>query len=493
MTDRVRVRFAPSPTGFFHVGGARTALFNWLFARHHDGRFILRIEDTDRTRYQPQALPDHLEGLRWLGWRWDEGPEVGGEYGPYFQSDRLDLYKAFAEKLVAEGKAYRCYCSPERLAALREAQREASIAYGYDRHCRYLTRQQIADLSAQGIEPVIRLAIPIEGSTSFDDVLRGHITVENRQLDDLVLLKSDGFPTYHLANVVDDHLMEISHIMRGEEWLASVPKHVLLYDAFGWPMPVQAHLPTILDPSGKGKLSKRKKKLPGGGEMLTFVHELRQAGYLPEALTNFLALVGWSYDGEREFFTRDELVRYFELSKVSKAPSAFAYDKLEYMNASYIRSLGQSDLAGRLMGVYRAAGTKVDIETVIRIVPLVQERLKTLNDVLSLTDFMFAEKLEYDTDLLIQKAMDRASTLTVLRAAQATLSSLEPFDENTIEQALRTLQSELGIKTRPFFGCIRAATTGKEVTPPLFGSLEVLGRNAVIQRLGAAIDRLTTA
>ncbi|NLG26352.1 MAG: glutamate--tRNA ligase, partial [Chloroflexi bacterium] len=251
MAETVRVRFAPSPTGYFHVGGARTALYNWLFARKHHGSFVLRIEDTDRTRYNPEALPDLLSSLHWLGLQWDEGPEVGGSYGPYYQSDRLPIYREHAERLVAEGRAYRCYCSPERLAALREQQRANKEQPGYDRHCRHLTREQIAEYEAQGVTPVIRLAIPLEGVTEFDDALRGHISVENQQLSDLVLLKSDGYPTYHLANVVDDHLMAITHIMRGEEWISTVPEHVLLYAAFGWPMPVQAHLPTILDPSGQ--------------------------------------------------------------------------------------------------------------------------------------------------------------------------------------------------------------------------------------------------
>ena len=265
----VRVRFAPSPTGYLHVGGARTALYNWLFARHHGGKFILRIEDTDRRRYNPDSLPDLLSGLRWLGMFWDEGPEVGGEYGPYYQSDRVHLYQEHIQELVDKGLAYRCYCSPERLARVREQQKGADSALGYDRHCRYLTREQIREYEAQDIKPVMRLAVPTEGVTEFDDVLRGHITVDNRQLTDLVLLKSDGFPTYHLANVVDDHLMEISHIMRGDEWLSTVPQHVLLYQAFGWAMPVQAHLPTILNPTGKGKLSKRKIKLADGRKALT--------------------------------------------------------------------------------------------------------------------------------------------------------------------------------------------------------------------------------
>lgn len=486
----VRVRFAPSPTGFLHVGGARTALYNWLYARHEGGRFILRIEDTDRTRYDPRALPDLIASLRWLGLCWDEGPEVGGAYGPYYQSDRVALYRQYAEQLLQEGRAYRCYCSAERLAALREQQRAARLPVGYDRHCRHLTRQQIADYEAQGIAPVIRLAIPTEGTTAFDDLLRGHIVVQNTQLDDLVLLKSDGFPTYHLANVVDDHLMAITHIMRGDEWLSSVPKHALLYQAFGWQMPVQLHLPTILDPSGKGKLSKRKKKLPDGREMLTLVREFREAGYLPEAMVNYLALLGWSYDGQTEFFTRDELVRYFTPDKIAKSPASFSYDKLDHMNASYIRQLGDNDLAGRLLQVFLRAGKDINLLTVLQMVPLIKERIKTLQEAPALLDFYFADSLSYDADLLIQKKMDRAGTVEALRAAERVLGALERFDEETLESALRAVPPELGLKVGQFFGCIRVACTGKKVAPPLFGTLSLLGQERTVQRIRRAIAML---
>ncbi|MEA3406509.1 MAG: glutamate--tRNA ligase [Chloroflexota bacterium] len=490
-SDIVRVRFAPSPTGYFHVGGARTALYNWLFARQHGGKFILRIEDTDRARYQPEALPDLIEALRWLGLCWDEGPEVGGGYGPYYQSDRKEIYQKYAQQLVDEGHAYPCFCSPERLQKMREEQRAAGKPPGYDRHCRYLTRKEIAEYEAQGIEPVIRLAAPLEGTTSFDDLLRGHITVNNRQLDDMILLKSDGFPTYHLANVVDDHLMGITHILRGEEWLSSVPKHVLLYDAFGWEMPVQAHLPTILDPSGEGKLSKRKKQTPGEKELPTFIHEFREAGYLPEAMVNFLALVGWAYDGQTEFFTRDELIRYFDLEAVSKSPSAFSYDKLEHMNATYIRELGQNDLAGRLMRVLRKERMDVDFETVLQAVPLIQTRIRTLQDAIPLLDFFFIKEIKYDPQLLIQKGMDTESTVESLKTAKGVLAGMETFDRDTLDTTLRDAAENMGLGLGPFFGGIRVACTGKRVAPPLFGTLAILGQETVVQRLEKAIRVLT--
>ncbi len=489
----VRVRFAPSPTGYFHLGGARTALYNWLFARHHGGAFVLRIEDTDRSRYHPEALVDLMEGLRWLGLFWDEGPEMGGRYGPYYQSDRVELYQRYAEQLIREGKAYRCYCTPERLAALREEQRRQKTKPGYDRHCRYLTQAQIAQYEAQGAPSVVRLMAPIEGQTAFDDLLRGRIVVNNSELDDLVLLKSDGFPTYHLGVVVDDHLMEISHVLRGEEWLSSAPRHVLLYDAFGWQMPQHVHLPTILDPSGKGKLSKRKKRNPDEPEMLTFIHEFRQAGYLPEALVNFLALVGWSYDAETEYFSREELIRAFDLEHVSKSAAAFSYEKLNHMNAVYIRSLGDNDLANRMLQALRRAGLDADFMTVLRFTPLVKERIRVLSDAVEWLDFAFREEIEVDEQELVQKGIGRGGTLEALRASAAALRGLPDWTDAAIEEALRTLAEAAGSKPRELFGALRIAVTGKRVSPPLFETMHILGREKVLQRLDRAIQLLAQA
>ena len=310
--------------------------------------------------------------------------------------------------------------------------------------------------------------------------------VDNSQLDDLVLLKSDGYPTYHLANVIDDHLMAISHILRGDEWLSSVPKHILLYSAFGWQVPVQAHLPTILDPSGKGKLSKRKKKLADGRDMLTYVHEFRRAGYLPEAMVNFLALVGWAYDAETEYFTRGALLERFSLERVSKSPAAFSYDKLDHMNATYIRGLGANDLGGRLLRGLLESGTPTDIDTALALVPLVRERLRTLQDVVPLTDFVFADGLSYDPATLVQKGMDREGTMRALQAAREALATLAPFEEASIEERLRASAEVLGLKAGAFFGAVRVATSGRSVSPPLFGTLAVIGREKVLARLSEA-------
>lgn len=487
MTSKpVRVRFAPSPTGYLHVGGARTALYNWLFARRHGGTFILRIEDTDRTRYQEEAVQDLFDSLRWLGLDWDEGPQVGGDYGPYAQSERLDIYQHYARQLVDEGHAYYCYCSPERLARMREEHARGEQT-GYDRHCRYLTAQQRADYEAQGIVPVVRLKVPLEGQTTFHDVIRGTTTVDNSTLDDLVLLKSDGFPTYHLANVVDDRLMEITHIMRGDEWLPSVPRHVLLYQAFGWEIPVYAHLPVILSPTGKGKLSKRH----GGVDIRYF----REQGYLPEAMVNFLARVGWSYDDKTELFTREELIAHFSLDGVNKSPAAFSYDKLEWMNGVYIRNLPPDDLGERLVP-FLAAGLGIE-EKELRgkrelgeMIPLVQERLKTLADIVAMADFFFNEEISYDPQLLTAKKMTAADCAVALDRALAILESLPDFSEETMETALRGLADDLNMKAGQLFGIIRVAVTGKTVAPPLFGTMRVLGRERVLSRLARARETL---
>jgi glutamyl-tRNA synthetase len=489
----VRVRFAPSPTGFFHVGGARTALYNWLLARHHGGTFILRIEDTDQNRYQPEALDDLLTSLRWLGLDWDEGPEVGGDYGPYFQSERLERYRKYARQLVDKGHAYYCYCSQERLAEMRRHQRAPGMPQGYDRHCRNLTAQQRAEYQTQGIVPVVRFKTPLEGTTSYVDIVRGPSTVENRTLDDLVLLKSDGFPTYHLANVVDDHLMEITHILRGDEWLPSVPRHVLLYQAFGWEPPTYAHLPVILSPTGKGKMSKRKTVGPGGREYDVLVRDFRRKGYLPEAMINFLALVGWGYDDKTELFDRKDLIQHFTLEGVNKSPAVFAYDKLDWLNGVYIRNMTADDLATHLLPVLRSAGIEVELATVRQMVPLVQERLKRLNDVLGLTDFFFSDEITPDPAILIGKKMTLEASVAALEKATTTLASLPDFEEERLETALRALADDLGLKAGQLFGVIRAAVTGKKVSPPLFGTLHVLGRERTLARLRQACQKGKTA
>lgn len=491
--SHIRVRYAPSPTGYLHAGGARTCLFNWLFARRHNGRFVLRIEDTDRTRYQERSLADLLDGLRWLRLDWDEGPEVGGPHGPYFQSQRLPLYQEYAQKLLESGHAYKCYCSQERLKQLRAESGRRNQSTGYDRHCRELTARERAEKEAEGIVPVIRLKMPLEGETSFHDLIRGTISMKNSQMDDFILLKSDGYPTYHLANVVDDHLMEISHIMRADEWIPSTPRHVLMYRAFGWTPPLYAHLPVILSPTGKGKMSKRKTIGADGREYPVLIREFRAAGYLPEALFNFLALVGWSYDDKTEILTREQIIQHFDLEHVSKSPAKFSYDKLDWMNGIYIRQLDADDLAGRLKPFLDKAKFNADWNMIRRMVPLIQERLVKLADAIALVDFFFTEELHYDPQLLIQKGMDVEQTRRVLAESAQILSTMPVFDEMTIEAALRAKAEEMGLKARQFFGTLRIATTGKEVAPPLFGTLAILGRDKVLKRIARARELLVSA
>jgi len=485
MPEPIRVRYAPSPTGFPHVGNIRTALFNWLFARHSSGRFIVRIEDTDVARRVEGAVEAILASLRWLGLDWDEGPEVGGNYGPYFQSQRLDKYKAVAEQLVAQGNAYYCYCSPERLEAMRAEQVRRKQPPGYDRHCRNLSDTERKQKQAEGITPVVRFKTPLEGQTRFHDLIWGDVVFDNSTLDDFVLLKSDGYPTYHLANIVDDHLMAISHILRAEEWLASTPRHCLLYDALGYARPNFAHLPMILGPD-RSKLSKRH-----GAVSIT---EYREQGYLPEAMVNFLALLGWSLDDKTEIILRDQLVQNFSLERISKTAAIFNIEKLNWMNGVYIRSLTPDDFAQRALpflekGLPPEVKRPLPSDYVRRMTPLIRERAKTLAEVPQLADFFFIE-MEYDYSLLISKGMTREVTIKALEASELRLSQLDSFDEQSLEALLRPLAEELGLKTGQLFGSLRVAVTGKTATPPLFQTMAVLGRERCLNRIEVALDRL---
>ena len=446
----IRTRFAPSPTGDPHVGNIRTALFTWLFARGHGGEFILRIEDTDQAREVEGSVEAIMEGLRWLGLEWDEGPEVGGEYGPYFQSERLDHYRSAADRLMESGHAYRF-----------EDKRGSAVKF----------------------------AMPSDGSTTVSDVIRGRVEFDNSLIDDFVILKSDGFPTYHLASVVDDHLMHISHVIRGEGWLSSAPRHVLLYDAFGWEAPEFVHVPDILA-SGGGKLSKRHGAVS--------VNEYRQLGYLPHALVNFLALLGWSYDDKTELFTNDELIEAFSLERVSMSGAIFNLDKLDWMNGHYIRQADDTELADALLDYWRSFPPKElppepDRETLVRIVPLIKERLKTLADAAERIPFFFSDDFDYEPSELIQRKMDAAGTLQALNAAVEAIRVVDPFDAATLEARLRTLADDLDIKVGQLLGTLRVATSGLKVSPPLFESLEILGRERVVRDLNRAVAKLVNS
>ena len=486
MTQKIRVRYPPSPTGEPHVGNVRTAIFNWLFARHHGGAFVIRIEDTDQARKVEGAVEGQLEALTWLGVDWDEGPDIGGVYGPYTQSERLLLYRDAADDLLDRGSAYRCYCSIERLTEMRKKQAERKAHGGYDRHCRDLTDEERREHERTGTTPVVRFRMPLDGTTGVTDLVRGDVSFENRLIDDFVILKSDGFPTYHLANVVDDHLMEISHVMRAEEWLSSAPRHVQLYAALRWELPAFAHLPIILAPD-RSKLSKR--------HGATSVLEYREKGYLPDAMVNFLTLLGWSLDDKTEILSTDELVKHFGIGRVSKAGAIFSTDKLDWMNGVYLREMGADDLADALLDHWsRFPPMQIpdlpEKAYLLKIVPLIQERIKTLADAAPLIAFFFRDEIEYEQDELVQKGMDAGRTREGLRAALAGLSGLDSFEAESIEDVLRPLADELGIKTGQLFGSLRVATSGQRVAPPLFESMEVLGKERTLASIEKALASL---
>jgi glutamyl-tRNA synthetase len=486
MTAPVRVRFAPSPTGHPQVGNIRTAMFDWLLARHTGGTFILRIEDTDVARTVPGALEAIMAGLRWLGLDWDEGPEVNGDYGPYFQSQRLDLYKDAAERLVSQGDAYYCYCSPERLEALRREQVARKQPPGYDRACRELTPQECARKEAEGIRPVVRFKVPREGRTGFTDIIYGDVVFENSTIDDFVMLKSDGYPTYHLANVVDDHAMKISHVIRGEEWISSTPRHLLMYRALGYEPPRFAHTPLILGPD-RAKLSKRH------GAMS--VLEYRDQGYLPETLFNFLVLIGWSLDDKTEIMSRQQLIENFSLERIGKTGAVFNKDKLDWMNGVYIRSLTLDDFTARTLpfldkGLPAGIKRPLDSDYVRRIMPLIQERTKRLTEVPALTGFFFTEQLDYQVDLLVPKNLTYAATITALEASLQRMSRVPVFDETSLEASLRPLAEKLGLKAGQLFSILRTAVTGEIATPPLFQTMTVLGKERCLKRVDMALEKL---
>jgi glutamyl-tRNA synthetase len=468
------------------VGNIRTALFNWLFARHHGGSFIVRIEDTDVARKVEGAVETTLDALRWLGLDWDEGPEAGGDYGPYFQSQRLEIYHELAQRLISQGNAYYCYCSPQRLEQMRAEQVRRKQPPGYDRQCRHLTQGERSAKEKEGIAPVVRFKTPLEGQTTFTDLIRGEVTFENSTLDDFVLLKSDGYPTYHLANVIDDHLMEISHVLRAEEWLSSVPRHRLLYQALGFEPPRFAHLPMLLG-TDRAKLSKRHGAVS--------IIEYREQGYLPETMLNFLALLGWSLDDKTEIMPRQQLIENFSLERVSQTAAIFNKDKLSWMNGVYIRSLSLEDFTRSALpflesGLPSGVERPLDADYISRILPLIQERARTLSEVAELTQFFFVDDLSYEADLLIGKGMSRESTIKALETTQPRLGQSEVFDTESLEALLRPLAVELGLKTGQLFGTLRVAVTGQTAAPPLFQTMAVLGKERCLKRIQASLDRL---
>jgi glutamyl-tRNA synthetase len=494
----VRVRFAPSPSGDLHVGNIRTGLFDWAFARHTGGVFVLRIEDTDQSRVRPEYIESALETLHWLGLEWDEGPEIGGPYGPYLQSERMEIYSDWIAKFLESGHAYWCYCTPEELAARREAARAGSGgSTGYDLHCRHLTPEQVAEYVAEGRRPVVRMRMP-EGSTTFTDLVRGEITIDNANVPDFVLARANGSPLYTLAVAVDDVLMKITHIVRGDDLLSSTPRQLAVYRAMGVPeseFPVFAHLPFVLGLKGQ-KLGKRY-----GAASISYY---RDEGFLPEALDNYLALLGWSPGDNREEFTLDEMAAEFDLARVNKNPARFDVQKLEAINGDKIRALAPADFELRILPFLHEAGlvgappSDAELAVVTAAVPLIQGRISKLTDAAGMLRFLLVDEAKFAVDPEdAAKALtpDAVPTLEAARAALAGLSGPGSWTAEAIREALEAaLVQGLGLKPRVAFGgALRVALTGRRVGPPLFESIELLGRDRALGRLASAEDAAASA
>ncbi|MFA6098409.1 MAG: glutamate--tRNA ligase [Patescibacteria group bacterium] len=469
---KVIVRFAPSPTGSLHIGGLRTALFNWLWARKNIGKIILRIEDTDRERFVEGAVENIIEALHWYGLDFDEGP--------IFQSARTDIYKKYAKQLIDKGFAYHCFCSSERLDELRKLQAINKIASHYDGHCRNLTAGQIAENLKNKKLFVIRMKVPQTGATSFEDEIYGHVSVENNNIDDQIIVKSDGFPTYHLANVVDDHEMEISHVIRAEEWLPSTPKHIILYNAFGWQPPVFAHLPMVLG-TDRSKLSKRH----GAVAALSF----REQGYLPEAILNFIALLGWNPKNNKEVFTVEELKKEFDLKKVNKSGAIFNLEKLDWLNGFYIRQMGIDKLTELCLPFMQK---KPELKKAKSIVSLFQGRMKKLTEVDELSRFIFSSSLEYEADLLIPKKETKGPCLNALVQTRDYLNSLSEsdFNKNSLRDKFMEFIKNKALNNKIVLWPLRVAITGLASSPDVFEVAEVLGKEEVLARISTAINSL---
>jgi glutamyl-tRNA synthetase len=500
----VRVRYAPSPTGMQHIGGVRTALFNYLYARSKNGQFILRLEDTDRTRFSNDFVSNLYDTLAWLGIEWDEGGEKGGKFAPYVQSERFELYREHVFKLVEKDFAYYCFCNSERLEKIRKFQDDNKLPLGYDRHCRNLQPDEVKAKLQAGEPYVIRLKIPLEETTTFHDELLGDIVWKNEDVNpDPVLLKSDGFPTYHLANVVDDHYMEITHVMRAQEWIPSTPLHVILYKAFGWKYPTYCHLPMVMGKDGK-KLSKR--------HGATSCNEFRNNGYLKEALINYVAMLGCSYEDGRDMFSLEELSCLFKMEHINKAPAIFDYSKLEWFNGQYIRQKTDSELFELTWpfiansGIFgevaenarRKAGLLFEDQTLLipteeqkrklmKMMPLIRDRLKFLSDAPAMVKFIFGIQELPEKEVFIPKRLDAAKTKEVLVAAKNAIGEICGMTEEMATQRLRAEAEKLVVKFGDFMMPLRVAISGNTVSPPLIGVIHVMGVKEAIARIDRAL------
>ena len=470
--SRIRVRIAPSPTGSPHVGTAYIALFNYCFAKSQGGDFLLRIEDTDQTRSRKEYEDHILNALKWTGLTWDEGPDVGGDYGPYRQSERTAIYREHAEILLRKGAAFKCFCTPERLDSLRAEQKAVGGQLGYDGHCLSLSDSEIAELEASGAPHTVRLNVPREGACNIEDPLRGTVTFEYATIDYQILLKSDGFPTYHLANVVDDHLMEISHVIRGEEWLPSLPKHILLYEAFEWDAPQVIHLP-LLRNEDKSKLSKRKNP--------TSILFYKENGILSEALINFLGLMAYSLPDGQEIFALEEMVKSFNIKRVHLGGPIFDRDKLKWVNQQHIARLPESEVYDRL------AAWRFNPEFMRKLIPLMMDRMHKLGDFMKHCDFMFYSDLEFPAELLVPKKRTLEEVSPFLQIFAWELEGLEEWSAEGIEQTVKTASEKQEWPIRDAAHILRVAICGKTVAPPLFQVMDILGRDIIRNRVMSAI------
>ncbi len=478
--SKVRTRFAPSPTGFLHVGGLRTALFNYLFAKQNKGDFILRIEDTDKSRFVKGATEGLLKILKQVGLDYDEGLDVGGDFAPYIQSERLDIYKKYSEQLITESKAYHCFCSPERLDTIREKQRAAKQPPMYDRHCLNLSDKEKQELLNKNTPHVVRLLIPRGESIKFNDLVHGEVEIKTDIIDDQVLLKSDGYPTYHLANVVDDHLMKISHVIRGEEWLPSTPKHILLYQAFGWDLPKFAHLPLLLN-KDKTKLSKRQ------GDVA--VEDYLKKGYLPEALLNFIVLLGWNPGTDEEVFSLKKLVKKFKIEQVNKSGAVFDTEKLDWLNGEYIRKMKLDELTKKCATYF---DKEVDLEYLKKVVELEQERIKRFDEIVEKTKYFFTDKVDYETNLLIWKKLSPQEVKENLELTLKTLEEVKDskWNKKKLEKVLLKMIKDNQKGTGDILWPMRVALTGLKASPGPFEVAEVLGKEKSLKRIEDAINKL---
>ena len=471
----VRTRFAPSPTGYLHVGGLRTALYAFLFARQHHGSLILRIEDTDQSRKVEGAAEKLIEALHWAGIDFDEGPGKNGDCGPYIQSERLSLYRDHVRQLIEKGKAYRCFCTPERLEQIR-----ANGATMYDKHCRLISQDESRKRAESGESHVVRMIIPDDGNLQFHDTIRGDVTFSFSTIDDQVLMKSDGFPTYHLAVVVDDHTMNVSHVIRGEEWLPSTPKHILLYKYFNWDIPVFAHLPLLLNPD-KSKLSKRQ------GDVA--VEDYRAKGYLKDALVNFVAFLGWNPGGEQEIFSLTELIKEFSLERVGKAGAVFNIDKLNWINQQHIKLKSDAELLELVRSIVQEKrGTDVSDEYIVQVIHLMKERVVVLNDFVDACSYLYEDPSVYDESAKAKNWKTETPDHVALMIKKIEL--LESFDASSVELALRATAEELKIGAGKLIHPLRLAISGVANGPSLFHMMETLGKDVILRRITAAIESL---